>query len=278
MKKNNQADNQIELEQMSDRQLQELLHKELGNKSLDGDYIRLILKVLKEREPERDLELSENCQTAWDTFKVNCVEDRKRIDSKPQQKRRSWLLRAATVAAVLTILVFTVPTVSGAENIVEMFSRWTGSIFDLFNPNAVQPSYVFKTENPGLQQVYDAVKNLGITQPVVPMWIPEGYELTEIKTTNTPTKVKVYAVFAKADDRIVFLLNLYGAEAPYKYETEEAGTRKLEIEEIAHYIERNEDAWVAVWSRDNVQCSLTVDCQEDTLYKVLKSIYKLEVS
>jgi len=33
-----------------------------------------------------------------------------------------------------------------------------------------------------------------------------------------------------------------------------------------------------VWVRDNLECSLTVDCQEDTLFEMLRSIYKMEVS
>jgi len=278
MRKDNNGHLRPELEQMPTQQLNELLHKELEKESVDGDLVRLIMQLLEVRESKDEPELNEACIAAWEQFKANCAEDRKSIGSQPPARNRNWMVRAAAVAAALVILVFAVPAVSGAGNVVEMFSRWTGSIFDLFNPNAVQPAYVFKTEHQGLQQVYDTVSQLGITQPVVPMWIPDGYELVELKTTNTPSKVKVYAILAKDESIIVITVELYGTNTPHKYETEVAETTEVEIGEVTHYIERNDGAYVAVWFRDNLECSLTVDCQEDTLFEMLRSIYKMEVS
>ena len=47
-----------------------------------------------------------------------------------------------------------------------------------------QPEYVFETDHPGLQQIYDAVVEMGVTEPVVPMWVPEGYDLVEYKAED----------------------------------------------------------------------------------------------
>lgn len=278
MKKNERIYFRPELEQMSDQQLNALLHQALQKEPVDGEFVRLVLQVLEDREPDNEPEIDETCNTAWKNFKIHCEEDRTCMAAEKPAKNRSWVLKAATVAAILAMLVFVAPAVSGAGNVVEMFGHWTSSIFDFFNPDAVQPAYVFKTEHQGLQQVYDAVTELGITQPVVPMWIPEEYELVEIKNINTPTKVKVYAILAKDESIIVITVELCGTNAPHKYETEDAQTTEVEIGEITHYIERNDGAYVAVWFRDNLECSLTADCQEDTLLEVLKSIYKMEAN
>ncbi len=262
---------------MSDLQLQTLLHTQLKTEPVDGDLVRLILAVLKAREPAAEPEISKESMAAWDAFKENCAQDRQRVADRPSPGSRNWLLKTAAALAVVAVLIFAIPAVSGAENVAEMFSRWTDSIFDFFRPEAVQPAYVFETDHPGLQELYDTVTSYGITQPVVPMWLPEGYVLGEIKVINTPTKIRLYAIFTNSDKKIVFTVDIYGADVPHKYETEEKVIKKIEIDEIIHNVENNVDACVAVWTRDNLKCSLTADRQEE-LYTMLKSIYKSEVS
>ena len=46
---------------------------------------------------------------------------------------------------------------------------------------------------------------------------------------------------------------------------------------IDHFIVKNTDAWVVVWTKDNIECSISVDCQEDELDRILRSIYTKEV-
>lgn len=276
MKKDNNGHLRLELEQMPTQKLSELLHKELEKESVDGDLVRLIMQMLEARESKDEPDLNDACTAAWEQFKANCAEDKKRMADQPQVRNMRRLVSVAAVAAVLAILIFAVPTVSGTENVVELLGRWTSSVFDFFRPDAVQPAYVFNTDNQGLQQFYDAVTDIGITQPVVPMWIPDGYELAEIKKTSTPTKVRLCAIYANSDKKIIFTIDLYGAEAPHKYETEETNTRSIEIKDITHYIESNDGACVAIWFRDSLECSLSADCQEDTLIEMLRSIYKME--
>jgi hypothetical protein len=40
---------------------------------------------------------------------------------------------------------------------------------------------------------------------------------------------------------------------------------------------KNYDIWNVVWAKDNVICTLTISCLEDVLYKVIDSIYVMEV-
>ena len=41
-------------------------------------------------------------------------------------------------------------------------------------------------------------------------------------------------------------------------------------------IMHNNDIWVVTWVKDNVECSIFVDCQEDVLNRILESIYVME--
>ena len=45
---------------------------------------------------------------------------------------------------------------------------------------------------------------------------------------------------------------------------------------MTYNITRNNDWWVAVWTKDNIECSIALDCQEETLRRILDSIYTME--
>ena len=45
---------------------------------------------------------------------------------------------------------------------------------------------------------------------------------------------------------------------------------------ITHTILRNTDTLTAAWTIDNIECSIFIDCQEDTLIQILESIYTME--
>ena len=264
---------------MSDSQLRALLHNQLQEKPVDGALVRLILSVLKEREPVNEPEINESCMAAWDTFKEDCARDQLQLSAKPSRKPGKWLLKMTAAVAAVAVLILALPRVSGTENVVDMLCQWKESVFDFFQPEATEPAYVFKTDHPGLQELYDTVAYYGITQPVVPMWIEDEYVLIEIKTTSTPAKIRICAIFSNGNKELVFTADLYGTAVPHKYESEETDQNGIviEISDIKHHVSPNNDAWVTVWTRDNLKCSLTVECSEDILYRMLKSIYKLEV-
>lgn len=45
---------------------------------------------------------------------------------------------------------------------------------------------------------------------------------------------------------------------------------------ILYYVLNNEERQIATWNSDDTVCSVAVDCQEDILFEIIKSIYTLE--
>ena len=45
---------------------------------------------------------------------------------------------------------------------------------------------------------------------------------------------------------------------------------------ISHYVMPNKDKWAAVWSVENVECSIITNNTENELYEIVKSIYQEE--
>lgn len=260
------------IEQMSTEQLDEMLQHELEKESVDESAVHLIMEVLEKRDQDVPVAINPQVADAWEKYQTYTP-----VQHRPKLSFRNWSVRIAA-AAVVIVLSFAVPQSAEAEVFWERLSRWTESIFEFFAPGdkMAEQEYVFKTDNPGLQQVYDAVTALGITDPVIPMWLPEGYELVECKAVEAPTKSFVYACFSDKKNTIILDVAVRNAESPRQYSKDEENAIKYEIADIEHTILHNETWWTAAWTRDRLECAIYIDCHEETLYKILKSIYTME--
>lgn len=262
------------IEQMPTEKLDEMLLYELGKTPVNEASVRLIMDVLEERDQDTPVEINNRINTAWERYQAYTpVKERSHISV------RGWPMRAVVAAAIIVLLVFTVmPQNAEADGFWDRLSRWTESIFEFFTPGGktADTVYVFETDNPGLQQVYDAVAELGVTDPVVPMWLPEGYELVECKVNNTPSKTFISAHFANEDNMVILDISIRNAESPRQYSKDEKDAITREISGVTHTFVQNKDWWTVVWVRDRLECAIYIDCQEETLYKILKSIYTME--
>lgn len=262
------------LEQLSTEQLDEMLSKELRKDQIDDHSVRVIMRILREREENHPVEIAPEIERAWGKYQrdVAAIEE----DGSRRIRTRGWVLRAASIAAVFCLIVLIFPQQADAETFWERLSRWTESIVEFFGPKddeARIEEYEFKTDNPGLQQVYDAVVEMGITDPVVPMWLPEGYKITELKKTESPRRVGVRATFGSGDTEIILAVDRHIEEIAHSYHKGDDQQTKFERNGFIFYIAQNNEKWVAIWMKDNLECSLCIDCQENTLNEILKSIY-----
>lgn len=257
------------LEQLSTEQLDEMLQTELQKEAIDENAVRVILRVLQEREAEMPVEVDEAAEQAWEKYSAPSV-------PLYPAKKWGWAWRAATVVVVIGAMLLIAPTTASAERIQGMLARWTNSILEFFDPNDKDTNsveYEFKTDNPGLQQVFDAVVELGVTDPVVPMWIPEGYELVECKIISTSRKKSVLGNFTSGQEFFVVQFDVYQDKVARTHPKSENNTESYEYAGVVHNAYKNYELWTVVWSRNCVECFITIDCQEDILLKILRSIY-----
>ena len=275
MKLNSVASRREFLKELSTSELDRMLQDEIRKENIDDGLVRLILSVLEEREQDYPVELNEEVVADAEKFGNSIV--------APQsvQTRKKWppVLKAASVLVVVGMLLFVLPQAAHAENFLDLLARWTESVFEFLNPaeeRDEQPEYVFETDNPGLQQIYDAVVEMGVTNPVVPMWVPEGYELLECKTTSVSRDRSVHAVLSDGENTFFFRLSEIDPKNGVNVYKDEIDVITYEYNGTTHYILNNLNRQIATWNADNAICSIAVDCQEDILFKILKSIYTKE--
>ena len=280
MQSNNVTSIRQMLEQMSTEDLREMLDQELHAETVNDDSVRLLLSILRERRKNVTVEMTPNLERAWEKYQQDTDEIWK--DSRRSRIIRSWVSRAAAAAAVLAVLLVPiVPKEAGAESLWEALGRWTTEIVEFFGPedntHRIVP-YQFQTDNPGLQQVYDAVVELGVTDPVVPMWLPEGYELVECETVGYPAKYRIHSRFTHLEKEIIFCIDVNNTDVSRMYQKDDGDVKLYEHSGVLHQILQNYDNYSVIWSRNNVECLLVIDCQEDILDEILKSIYISEVT
>lgn len=265
-----------ELESVASDQLRTMLHAETAKDVPDDDLVLTILHILEEREPD-DLEpASVREEAAWKLFRKR-VRARKR---SPRLLMRS-LSTAAVLLLVLGLLMVAIPQQADADNWWDRIARWTDDFFGFFREEEEESfnleDYEFRTDNPGLQQVYDAVVELGVTEPVVPMWLPEGYELANLSVHAMLDREYLAASFESSEKNITYQAAVWATDKSGQYPKDNTAVIQWEICDTTFNIMRNNDIWVVAWTKNNIECSIFVDCQEDVLYEILDSIYSWRI-
>lgn len=274
MKLNNETSLEL-LKGLSTQELDDLLQKELHKETADGAFVRMILGVLEEREQDYPLEVDAEIKAAADRFEQSLYDQQ----SNPSPKQTSWVLKAASILLVVGVLLFAIPQAANAETFWEMLSRWTDSVFEFFSPgdnDDKQPEYAFKTDNPGLQEIYNSVVELGITEPVVPMWVPQEYVLEELFVFEEPSESSICAIMKDHENELIISIAVQSAHAPLNHMKDTQNVEVLERDGIEHYIISNNEQVIATWATKNIECSVVMDCQED-IYRILNSVYTTEV-
>lgn len=275
MRENNAKSLREMLAQLSNEQLNEMMRLELRKETPDKNAVELILGILEEREADAPAENDPRSVAAWETYQKRIREGVLR----PKPKRRfRWGWLAASAAVLVLILAMVVPQRADAESFWETLDRWKNSILEFFGPHEdiSELEYEFKTDNPGLQQVYDEAERLGIDRPLIPMWFEEAYDLMSCQVVSSPTVNRMAVEFTDGSKTAVFNIDIYREKVLHGYWGDGIEYDTYEKEGAKYKITRNNDRWVAIWTKDNVEYFLTIDCQEETLDQILDSIYGLE--
>ena len=264
-----------ELEKLSSQQLDDVLCAELGKECPDRNVVLGILEILESRE--KDMPLPEYPVASEARIRYEAWNDG--FNKGREASRKSMRKLAGVAIAAVLVLVFGVitPQALGAENIFTLIGRWTAAFFAFDEPETMperavsQPPYVFRTDNPGLQELYDTVTELGITQRVVPQWLPDGYELIDLKVDRTQKRAKIYACFANGSQEIIISIRgLLNSFSP-SYFKDETDVVIYECGGVLHYIMGNENIRNVAWHSDNVECQIHV-LKED-IYQIIESVY-----
>jgi len=235
------------LKRMSIAQLDELLQAELRKDTPDEEVVLPILEILEARE------------------------------QKPKRKNR-WVISVAAAAALLVLLTAVVPKAVGANSLWDAILQLTDSVMQFFAPG-VEPriaeiEHTFHTDNPGLQQLYDKVTELGITELIVPTWLPEGFELNELKVTTFEGDTKTSCSFYSGSKSIIITYRVSDDISSTQYEREMGHIETYENGGTVHAITQNDELLTAVWAKNGLECMITTNISYRLFERIIDSIYR----
>lgn len=291
------------LDQLSTQELREILRADIDSpESGDDEAIFYILEVMDRREREHPSDASSDLDRCWNDFQtlyhtpegagrsLYPTEDPEESKEIPQasvhgRRRVRWVVLAAVVA--LLVVSLTVP-VAGFANLFEMIGTWTAQQFAIRTEDEETPGgptknfegvQVFeKTPGDELRQV---LAEYGITEAVVPTWMPEGFEVQGdvfAEELSSAQNVQFFALYSDGKDSIILsIIKHASAEEGKVYEKTGDSPTVYIAGGIEHHLFQCSDnftSWAAVWCNGTVECSINTTLTEDDLEKILDSIYE----
>ena len=261
-------------QQLSTEELDQILQAELEKEYPDEEVVLPILHELEEREKDIPVEKTPEVLEILEKLRKH------ETPSKQSIHKRRWLAGIAAAAAIIFFVIMSVPATAQAESLFDILFRWTSGVFEFFTPeqDASNPpvDVVFETDNPGLQQLYDKVTELGVTELVVPMWLPEGFVLSELKNSTIPGGGKVFGKLENGNDAILITYRISTDISP-KVEKEETGVEVFEAGEVSHFMVENNNNFSVTWTVNGVECVINADIQKEDIYSIIMSIYRSEL-
>lgn len=291
------------LDRLSTESLEELLRADIESPDNDEDEAVLhILEVIEQREKKQPTRRLSDVDKAWDDFQkyYNTPEgeglslysedvcekvqtDFHIVKKAKKAKVRRHSLRRALAAAIIAacLIVFAVPPAFGYQNFIHMVGQWTADVFHFgpdpstAPPNAeVSNSEKYTGEYESLQAALD---ECGITEPVVPTKITDGFQLVRVTVEESPefytTNLNAYYE-NDIDKSISISIVKWDSQESYSYEKDETNVIPYVVGETTHYIFENNNRTVATWYVGTLECSIKADVPLAEMEKMIDSIYE----
>ena len=271
MPDNENIDLSTRLRDLPAGELSRLIRRETEKEEPDDGLVLAALHLLEEQEPD-PAELTAREAEALERYSARIRGRRLKMLLCPKNAVKA----ASLILAAGLLLGSFLPHRTQAQEFWGKVTRWTGDFFGIFQSEEEEfalEDYTFRTDNPGLQQVYDVVVEMGITDPVVPMWLPEGYELVECTQDDTPVKKYICAWFSDGENECTLKINQFLQSEPSHYFEDRERIDSFERNGTVFDIFRNKDSYTITWTKNNIECAFAIDCQEEILYDVINSIY-----
>ena len=270
-------------EAMSTEELQALLREDAskpeGEESDEG-VLFCVMEVLAKRRqarkegksPEEALESFVKNYMPEDTSGTERVSTARNF--KPNTRR--WMSGLVAAAAVV-VLIFGMSVTANAFgfDIWEIVVKWTQETFHFGSGTEMSESEEPVGENlnsfAGLQ---DALDNYEIVLPLVPSWIPAGYEETDINIDDTPMRRQFVAKYQSGEQSIRIRIADYYDSAPTQIEQSGTLIEEYVVDGIEYYIFSNHDQLRAVWINENYECYIMGPISVSEMKEMIDSIGK----
>ena len=234
----------------------------------DTDKILYIMEVLAERK-RNSSHTGNTAQEAYESFKQNYMPE---TESSAKTKRGCprWARSLTAAAAVLAILlVGSVTAKAFGFNLWKAVIQWTQETFHF---GAWGNSNI--DNNLPYASLQEALEKGNTPAWLVPTYIPDGLNLTEIDVKQTPLKKTYTAKYTGGETNLVIAVRDYLDKSPIFVEQSEGLIEEYEASGIIYYIFSDVELMKAKWISGSYECSISGNVAIEELKRMIDSIKK----
>lgn len=269
---------------MTTEELEQILRLDAeapAGQASDGELLLYVMEVLAKRKQNSE-NPGKTALEAWESFQQHylpngedCVIHTQESE-KPIKSGRSWLRRLTAAAAVIVLAVGLSVTAKAFEwqEIWDVVARWAKETFSFTTETGPQTTEPATEDIQQYQSFQDVLNKADERFDDVPTWIPEGYELADIRIDENPMQKTYIARYDKGEARLRIGVKSFIAEDPEKIEINEDLIEIYEYSGIEYYIFSNMDQKQVVWIKGSYECYISGDLTVDEIKKMIDSIGK----
>lgn len=262
--------------------------EEMTDQTCDPELIQLYLDVLEEKEP---LGLELDPEASLRRFLEERAGEENRpappeepaaqaAVSRPAGLRRFRHFRRTLIAAAVVAVLFGLGSMAGSSRLWESVVHLTQGTLQIVPPGASQSGQTSaqppleELEFTSLQEALDAY---AITEPLVPKWMPEGFESVEITTNVDPDFIRIAETYQCDEKEIKITIRGYNSEEEldkfsFEKQNEQQDTKYIKGG-VVHSVAQNNAAYTASWTNGLNMVSIMGDVTEEELEQMIDSIY-----
>lgn len=285
---------------MSTEELKELLYQDSllsPEQETDMDAILYIMEVVAKREAVEHPEDSPSTEEALAAFRafyrtedgdaeslyeeddedttpiLTAVPQPPQTEYGKPRKNIRYAVRTVIVAAILVVIVLCASLIASASgrDFWGALAQWGKDTFG-FNSHSIpleKESLYPETNDPR-----DILLKYNISTPLLPTWMPEGYEFHEIEFMETPTRTVFYIWYINETDEIGMTIAVLSSTPARAYEKDGEDSTIYQKNGVDHYIITNLDETTIVWTVGNIECSIRGPISAEEARNIIDSIYR----
>ena len=268
---------------MATEELEEILRFDTDapeGEDTDVDLILYVLEVLADRRKNNNQVSGKTALEAFESFKQDYLPEEIHIEpvpevNAPKIRPLRWLRGLTAAAAVLAfVLLGSVTANALGVDIWKAVAVWAQETFHLQGIVRADTEAQGKDSNLEHDSLEEAVYVLEGISFLVPTWIPEGYELTDITILENPIQKIYSALYQDGEKYLKITVRSYQNSYPEQIEQSDGTEETIEASGIVFHIFEDVGTLQAVWIKDSYECYISGEITMEQLEMMIYSIEK----
>jgi hypothetical protein len=251
---------------------------------INQDAILYIMEVVAQRkiaeEPEGSFADVEGAlESFYRDYRHKAAADDINPDSSGAAPRTRGLRRvgktvAALIAAIIFVMAVNITSLAMGYDLLGSIASWTKDKFG-FQKEAESVLTIDSASVAGdFAALQDALDAYGVTEPIAPTWIPDGYVLETIDVVNEPEMNLFTAGYVKDGDLITVSINSLSTGSTSSFLKNDGDPVLYTSGGVQHYIMGNMDSLTAAWITGNYECAIFGYISTSEMEQMIDSIYE----